>query len=362
MKRPLSPSLRRSAPRQQWSKSVQLTQLTVAAALGLDPPRPPRVKLKSIGAAAHSTKPIIVELFCGIGGWSEGARQAGFHTVLAIDSSMELLRVHKLNHPACTQCEMVVGPETEDELLQLIREHVPPGRDFHLHGSPPCQRISSTSAIRNLVNHNVEDGVSLVCWFVAFVRRLRPTTWSMEEVPHQQVTGALTMARCFHPELVDFVSVVRMSDYGVPQHRKRCIAGTPRLIERLRCDPTVRAPAPVLSDLVSPPAGATICMSSTGKYPDYTQNVEQLDGSYTNHTIRRCMRSVHQVAWTCLAGHTLIWCTADYYRVRQFTVREQATVQTFPPEYNCGARSAAATTGIGNAVPPLFARMFMRGV
>lgn len=307
-------------------------------------------------------KPLIVELFCGIGGWTEGARQAGFHTVLAVDSSIHLLKVHKRNHPSSTQCVMAVGSETEDELIELIRAHVPPGRDFHIHGSPPCQRISSTSAVRNLRHHNVGDGVALITWFVAFVKRLCPTTWSMEEVPHQQVTGALSMARQFYPNLVDFVSTLTMSDYGVPQHRKRCIAGTPRLIERIRSDASVRKTAPVLSKVLAPPTGATICMSSTGKEPDHSQNVAQSDGTYTNNTIRRCMRSVNEVTWTCLAGHRLIWCTPDYRKVRWFTVNEQAAVQTFPPKYQYGSHTQTATTGIGNAVPPRFARMFMQGV
>ena len=61
--------------------------------------------------------------------------------------------------------------------------------------------------------------MSLVNWFVALVHRLKPATWSMEEVPHAQLAGALSMARQFHPEMIDFVPTLTMSDYGVPQHR-----------------------------------------------------------------------------------------------------------------------------------------------
>ncbi|MBB78081.1 MAG: hypothetical protein CL844_03670 [Crocinitomicaceae bacterium] len=353
---------RRNGPKPFVCKSSTLVQRTLTSTLGIAAPRRKRVAFRAVGAAEHLHKPLVVELFCGIGGWTEGARQAGCHTVLAVDSNVQLLRLHNLNHPETTQCVMTVGTDTEDELLELIRAHVPPGRAFHLHGSPPCQRISCTSAVRDAGNHDVDGGVSLVNWFVAFVHRLQPTTWTMEEVPHAQLTGALGMARQFHPAMIDYVPILTMSDYGVPQHRKRCIAGTPRLVERLRSDASLRADAPVLSEVLDPPEGATVCMASTGKEPDYTQNVAHADGTYTNNTIRRCMRSVHEVAWTCMAGHPHCWRTPDFRKVRWFTVREQAALQTFPPTYQYGTHTQTALTGIGNAVPPRFASMVMAGV
>eukprot|EP00966_Prymnesium_polylepis_P001297 29745-Prymnesium_polylepis.1 len=41
----------------------------------------------------------IVDLFCGIGGFSEGARQAGYQILMAIDSDQRALEAHKQNHP-----------------------------------------------------------------------------------------------------------------------------------------------------------------------------------------------------------------------------------------------------------------------
>ena len=37
-------------------------------------------------------------------------------------------------------------------------------------------------------------------------------------------------------------------------------------------------------------------------------------------------------------------------------------MQTFPPTYQFGTHTQTAITGIGNAVPPRFARMVMSGV
>ena len=338
-------------PNSKWK------QLTLASTLRVAEPRPARRTLRRVGAPRATDNPVVVELFCGLGGWTEGCRRARFETVLAIDCNMALLRLHKANHPRCTQVEMPLGPATEEELVRLVRAHVPEGQRWHLHGSPPCQRISTASAMYGYNSAN--DGMELVVWYLALVLRLKPDTWSMEEVPHQQLTGALTMARTLHPTVIDFEPSLCMGDYGVPQRRKRCIAGTPRLIQALRNDERLRKPAPVLSAVLAPPEGATICMAAIGRLPDPAQNTRQPDGTYTNPTIRRCMRSVNVVAWTCVARHRHIWCTPDYRVVRHFTMKEHLRLQTFSETYQTGASQPLATTGVGNAVPPLFARKFM---
>jgi len=334
-------------------------QLTLEQSLGVPAPRPPVRLLHPVGAPRASTgnRPLVVELFCGLGGWAEGSRRAGLETVLAVDCDMALLRLHKANHPRCTQCQMVLGPRSEADLVRLIRAHVPPGRAWHLHGSPPCQRISCASAMRG--RKSTEEGMGLVLWYLALVLRLDPPTWSMEEVSHAQLTGALAMARQLRPDAVDFVPSLCMGEYGVPQHRKRCIAGTPRVVRRLRDAAELRAPAPALRDVVAPPPGAAVCMSPTGRLPDRRRNVPRGDGTFANATIRRCMRPVDAVAWTCTAGNRLIWCTADYRVLRRFTIAEQLAVQTFARDYRVGRRPAVATVGVGQAVPPLFARKFM---
>ena len=343
------------------SSKRALDQPTLADVLGCSTPRQTVHSLPVDGPPEPRTPgdPVVVELFCGLGGWTEGCRRAGLSTVLAVDSSMPLLRIHKSNHPKCTQCQLVLGPNTEDQLVPLIRKHVGEGQPWHLHGSPPCQRISNASVIQK--SNDVDEGMSLVMWFLSLVLRMGPDTWSMEEVPHPQLTGALAMLRELRPSVVDVVPSLCMSDYGVPQHRKRCIAGTPRLIRRLRDDAALRKPPPVLNEVLVPPEGATVCMAAIGKLPDREQNTQLDDGTFANPTIRRCMRPVDAVAWTCVARHKHIWCTADYRVVRHFTMEEHLQLQTFPANYRTGRSPPLATTGVGNAVPPDFACTFYEG-
>ena len=46
-----------------------------------------------------NTKPVLVDLFCGCGGFGLGAELAGFHTIAAIDIDPTLQSAYKNNFP-----------------------------------------------------------------------------------------------------------------------------------------------------------------------------------------------------------------------------------------------------------------------
>ena len=332
-------------------------QPTLAATLGVAEPRGVYRTLRAKGAPRITRKPVVIDLFCGLGGWTEGCRQAGFETVLAVDSDLRMLKIHKANHPRCTQTAMTLGPETEEDLVRMIRKHVPEGHAFHLHASPPCQPFATTSFIKG--TPAIDEGLALVLWYLKLVMRLRPYSWSMEEAPHQQVQGALAMARALRPELIDFVPSLCMADYGVPQLRKRCIAGSPRTIARLRANEHLRAPTPMLREVLTPPEGATLIMASLGKEVDPSQTTQDPDGTFHNPVGEKWTHSLDQIAYTCMATRPHRWCAPDFQTVRFFTVHEQQLLQTFPSTYHIGKGVCLPNRGVGNAVPPRFSRKFM---
>jgi|SaaInlV_125m_DNA_1040241.scaffolds.fasta_scaffold04818_3 site-specific DNA-cytosine methylase len=343
------------------AKVPKWTQPTLAQAFRVAEPPPPLRTLErgAPTAAADDGRMPVVDLFSGIGGWSEGARQAGHRVVLAVDCSERLLRIHAKNHPECRHLCLELGPATEEQLVQQLRRVVPEGRAWHLHASPPCTAISTIrSATRT---RDVHEGMRLVLWYVALVLRLRPTTWSMEEVGTGMLDGILVMAQHMHPDVVAFASDVHFESYGVPQSRKRTLAGTPRLVERFLTDPTLRADAPVLSAVLAPPEGAVLVKGAAGKCVDPSRTVVHSDGSQTNNTPLRLMKSVDALCYTCLAGNPHYWCRSDFTTIRRFNTREQATLQCFPKEYRFGS-VGDSIAGIGNAVPCLVARKFMQGI
>ena len=167
-----------------------------------------------------------VDLFAGIGGASTGAALAGYDVVLAVDNDAYALAVHEMNHPECVHLLSTLPPEMPLPL--------PRGQDrWHLHGSPPCTKVSKAQQCRE--EEDREVAVAMVEWFVEFAMSSSAESWSMEQVATPVVLECLqkyakdgTMKRRFDYE------VVRMSKHGIPQNRKRVIAGSPDVVSRAR--------------------------------------------------------------------------------------------------------------------------------
>tara|TARA_Y100001963_G_C6792589_1_gene456483 strand:- start:7342 stop:8343 length:1002 start_codon:yes stop_codon:yes gene_type:complete len=157
-------------------------------------------------------KPVVVDLFCGMGGFSEGAKLAGFDVVLAIDNWAEGLKVHASNHKN-TRHENITfndgGKGSIQSVSKLIRSVVN-GRPFHLHGSPPCQELSKANPKGDPLK-----GLILVNWFLDLVKELNPDSWSMEQVR--------TVSK-YLPKSINY-QILNATDFGVPQTRERCYAG-----------------------------------------------------------------------------------------------------------------------------------------
>ena len=56
----------------------------------------------------------VIDLFCGIGGFSEGAKQAGAKVILAVDNWEIALEVHKNNHPDTEHWNLTLGGDISD--------------------------------------------------------------------------------------------------------------------------------------------------------------------------------------------------------------------------------------------------------
>lgn len=160
---------------------------------------------------AGKKKIVVVDLFCGGGGFSTGAVQAGAVIALAMDLWTPAMKVHHANHPYVPFLQHEVGDLDID--VALIREYVQPyidmGYHFHLHGSPPCQALSNASS------RDPREGLPMVMHFLDLVEVLEPNSWSMENV---------VPVRRFLPEGTPYVTL-DSADFGVSQKRRRCFAG-----------------------------------------------------------------------------------------------------------------------------------------
>src|SRR3989338_9614250 len=112
---------------------------------------------------------LVVDLFCGCGGVSTGASRAGHKVVLAVDCWDTALEVHELNYPDTVHINYTLGGDLR-ACKALIMKHLPRGARWHLHGSPPCQKLS----IANRTKGDVDGGMDLVEWYLQLVKACNP--------------------------------------------------------------------------------------------------------------------------------------------------------------------------------------------
>ena len=316
--------------------------------------------------APSSPRSYCVDLLCGIGGWSCGAQLSGHTIALAVDNNTDALAIHRRNHPRAKHVLLELGDQTEETLRSHILSVIPENASWHLHMSPPCQTVSAMQSMQKQgVKKSIDIGMNLVNWCMKLVFELEPTSWSFEQVSHPELHGLLRFLKYVRPDDIDYARV-DFAEYGLSQHRIRILAGSPCIMRRFLNSPHLKAaPSTVARLLPTIPNNAVWQRASVGKTPDPSATVRNSDGSYSNATIRRDVRSIHSISWTCTARHPHAFLTVDYQHIREQTPRETATLQSFPESYTLASSSSGkvckckAQTALGNAFPPLVARKLM---
>lgn len=265
----------------------------------------------------------VVDIFCGGGGFSTGASQAGAIVSVAVDSWDVALKVHALNHPKCThilaECDSDRNT-TPKAMAKRIRAALLPDLPVHLHCSPPCQQLTHA----NKINPDGKEGMRLVNWSIALKEELKPASFTLEQVNHPDLREFLTKKK------IPF-DVVRMQHHGVPQCRRRIIACEPPIF------PIEQLPPKMMSEALGLPRGMEHRSSNA-------RLVKTCDGP----------------------GYTV---TSLVYRVRfpgkewrTLTFPEVLKLQTFPGDYNLGGQDISNQDRrriIGNSVPPFMAKQIM---
>jgi site-specific DNA-cytosine methylase len=295
----------------------------------------------------------VYDLFCGAGGFSAGARDAGCRVVFACDNNEDALRTHALNHP-----------DTSHVCCELPCEIPLPvdGRPFHVHGSPPCQKLSQANQTQRLVGDN-EAAINLVDWYLKFALASGATSWSMEQVANKQIIDIVERLRLKNLSMVSY-GVFSFDKLGVPQTRKRLIAGSPCLIAKLICE-AQNQPRRSIKDVILHPRGTHVRGRIATFRHDFKRIVDD-DGNerrkYKKAKWADYCRPIKGAAPTVLARHALLWITADGEGKNRSALNslELAALQTFPPTYIFPKAKGLACSQIGNAVPPRVAELMLR--
>jgi len=302
----------------------------------------------------------VFDLFCGAGGFSQGAVQAGHRVVFACDNDASSIATHELNHQH--------GCEHRCAALPLRDIPYPTdGRAFHLHGSPPCQKFSAAHGrAGGATDEEVAGGARLVRWFLKeAVVRSGCTSWSMEEVNSPDIRRILEKFRRKHLGVVDW-DVFEFDLLGVPQSRVRILAGTPALIVRLRQLRSSERRRGV-SSVIARPRGTHMRGTSSTELVRKKTERDPGEAKYVYRTapLDYKSRPISKPAHTICASKAPGWFTKkpgkEAHKYRLFNTSELAALQTFPSDYEWPEGSIKALRQIGNAVPPLVAQLLMGG-
>ena len=167
-------------------------------------------------------KPVLVDLFCGVGGLSLGFEQAGFQVALAVDIELINVKAYSRNFPKASVAQLDLQAASGFDLLELSDLQF--GDVDVVVGGPPCQGFSMIGARR------VDDPRNkLIFDFLRLSAEIGAPYFVMENVPglKRGKMGAIfetwkKEAEQFEYSIVDPVWELNARDFGVPQSRTRC--------------------------------------------------------------------------------------------------------------------------------------------
>jgi DNA (cytosine-5)-methyltransferase 1 len=324
--------------------------------------------------------PTAVDLFAGAGGATQGLRQADVNVVAAVESEGRAAASYRLNHPAVLLKEQDIRSIDAARLRRELR--LRPGQLDLLKACPPCQGFST------LASGDVDEARNdLVLDVMRFVIAFRPKVVVLENVPGLRRDSRLTT---FCESLSDALGysfrsyLVDASALGVPQRRKRLIVlGVSRRIRRRLPDDLLDLLPPGFcrDEVTVDEAFATLARTAIepdplDRYRQLTPIVQKRVAAIPKDGTRfdlpdELVLSCHRKLGTRNAG-------ASYGRMRLdapaptmttrcttpacgrfihptenrgITLREAATLQTFPVGYMFSGTYESIERQIGNAVP-----------
>lgn len=244
-------------------------------------------------------------------------------------------------------------------------------------GSPPCTQFSYANRGGN---GDIADGLVDLIKFLKIVDFIKPKHWAMENVPRvaniiEKEIQAGGKLRAF-AHLLKSVRIVNMEDFGLPQRRRRCIAGNFdfQLLDTYK---SVLGPK-TLGDVVSALNSAQVTDPLYGikiRKSDVTDHVVENflneeearinKANKYNHpvynrmpfpdSLTRSSRTITATSTRVSRESVIIRDLETPSRFRRLTIRESACLQGFPINYQFfGKNYNRRMEMVGNAVPPLF--------
>jgi DNA (cytosine-5)-methyltransferase 1 len=307
-----------------------------------------------------------IDLYSGIGGWTLGFKMAGIEVVASYEWWKDANLTHNKNFGS---------HHDEIDIRSLDLSTLPDKRNIqYVVGSPPCTQFSYSNRGGN---GDIKDGLVDIKKFLEVVDHLQPKYWAMENVPRvakileKEIKPKGKLAKFKH--LFGEIRVYNSSDFGVPQDRKRMIAGRLpfQLLDAYKDTLEKRDLSEVLNSLrqapyTDPIYGIRISKNELTDHvlePNLSEEEARMnEEAKTHHPVYNKMsfpdrqnRPSRTITALCTRVSRESIVIRDHLgNLRRLTVRERACVQSFPMNYQFfGSTYPNKLKMIGNAVPPL---------
>lgn len=347
-----------------------------------------------------------IDLFCGAGGMSLGLKSAGFVVKIANELEKEFAETYKLNHK---ETLMVQADVRRTNFSEILKNNFSDQKIHLVCGGPPCQGFSTVGK-----KNELDDRNSLYWEFLRVVAEINPDFVFFENVSGFKRMYQGKMFDC----LVDYLSnnlkytvhsnILNAADFGLPQIRLRTIvvAHKPEFkfefpVPQYGADNTIFVKKnsyltleDAISDLPTINSGEI-----SSKYLHFPLNEFQLEmrqncNVLTEHCAPNHGESLIRLMKTVPYGGSILnvplnlrpksYFQNTYARLvwekpvptitrnfgtpsssrcihpvldRGLTTREGARLQGFPDDYQFFGKKGSKNLQIGNAVPPIFAKV-----
>ena len=214
---------------------------------------------------------MMIDLFAGAGGLSEGLREAGFESLYANEIIPRYAETYRLNHPGTVVESSDIRDVSAHEVRAMLS--LSKGELDLLAGGPPCQGFSINAPVRSegdRRNHLFRE-------FLRFTEEFEPKAVMIENVPGlvSFQNGATLAAILQSLEQLGYnadVQILYAPHFGVPQTRWRTIIlGFKDYDQPLAAFPEPLTLAPVRINFTSRFAGRNIVrLPSSPELPPFT--------------------------------------------------------------------------------------------
>ena len=312
-----------------------------------------------------------IDLFAGAGGMSLGFDQAGFNNIFSVDIEPSFCETYKTNFPKHNLIQKDISKLSNEEIKSLIGNQI---IDVII-GGPPCQGFSMAG---NIGRKFIDDSRNqLFREFARIVEIVQPSYFVMENVArlftHNKGETKKEIIELFKKMNYNVdCKVVNTADFGIPQVRNRVLFIGNRISNNI-VFPTKTVDKPIsikeaIDKLPKLKSGEKSKIPNHISMKHSEQMLEKMkyvsDGGNRNEIpelirpksgdVRKYIRYKSTEPAVCVTGD--MRKIFHYSQNRALTVRELATLQTFPLDFIFKGSTISQQQQVGNSVPPILAK------